>query len=407
MTSITVAEADNILLANTGNFGTEDVSFLDATGHVLVNDILADRDFPPYHRVTMDGIAISYQAYEVGINTFRIIATMAAGDTPPSVLTQDQCIEVMTGCALPPGLDTVVRYEDLTIKDGYAIVNDIQVKPGANIHKKGSDKLINEVVIPAGTVVDATAISIAASVGQTTLCVKKLPTVVVISTGDELVEAHMQPSLYQIRRTNSYAIKATLQQWGIQANLLHINDDADDLETQMQLCISAYDVIILSGGVSMGKFDFVPQALTNVGISRLFHKVQQRPGKPFWFGENVENNVFVFAFPGNPVSAFLCLHRYLLHWLSASLGKCYHTHLYAALSQDVTFSPQLQYFLQVNVQVNESGQLIATPVAGNGSGDFANLVASNAFMELPAHIADFRKGEVYKIIPFKTIVANG
>ena len=407
LSPITVAEADQIILKNTGSFGVEDVYLINATGRILATDIIADRDLPPYNRVTMDGIAISYQDYAGGTRRFYIQATMAAGDEPMTIDGIDQCIEIMTGCALPTGLDTVVRYEDVSIDEHYATINAEHIIQGANIHYKGSDKKVHDTIVAKNTVVDAVTISVAASVGLSTLSVKKLPKVVVVSTGDELVDVHQHPTPYQIRRSNSYAIKAALQQYGIDAYLLHVNDNADAIEAEVMKCISAYDVIILSGGVSMGKFDYVPQALANAGIKQLFHKVLQKPGKPFWFGQNSEKNVVVFAFPGNPVSAFLCLHRYFIPWLFASLSRPSGASIYAVLEQDVTFKSPLQYFLQVTVYISQLGQLIATPVAGNGSGDFSNLTASNAFMELPAEKSHFKKGEVYKIIPFKTISVHG
>ena len=407
MSPITVAEADQIILHNTGYFGVEDVPLMNATGRILAADIIADRDLPPYNRVTMDGIAISYLDYERGTRSFYVKATMAAGDIPISVDAVDQCIEIMTGCALPDGLDTVVRYEDITIEGLKATINTEHIKLGANIHYMGADKKMHDSIVAKNTVIDAVTISVAASVGLTTLSVKKLPKVVVISTGDELVDIHQLPTPYQIRRSNSYAIKATLQQYGIEADLLHVNDSSDVIEAEVMKCISTYDVIILSGGVSMGKFDYVPQALANAGIKQLFHKVLQKPGKPFWFGQNSEKNVVVFAFPGNPVSAFLCLHRYFISWLFASISHPSSASYFAVLEQDVTFRSPLQYFLQVYVYISSSGQLIATPVVGNGSGDFSSLIASNAFIELPAQKTDFKKGEVYKIIPFKTISVHG
>lgn len=403
MSPITVAEADEIIFQNTGNFGVEEVSLTNATGRILAVDIIADRDLPPYDRVTMDGIAISYLEYERGTRRFYVKATMAAGAEPITVDTTNQCIEIMTGCVLPLGLDTVVRYEDITIDGNTATINNENIKQRANIHYRGTDKKIQETIVASNTVIDAVTISIAASVGQSTVSVKKLPKVVIVSTGDELVDIHQHPSPYQIRRSNSYAIKATLQQYGIDAKLLHVNDNADAIESEIMKCISAFEVVIFSGGVSMGKFDYVPQALANAGIKQLFHKVLQKPGKPFWFGHNREKNVVVFAFPGNPVSAFLCLHRYFIPWLYASLSYSGSAFSYAVLENDVTFNAPLQCFLQVTINVSNTGQLIAIPVAGNGSGDFSNLTASNAFMELPAEKNDFKKGEVYKIIPFKTI----
>lgn len=403
---VSVAEAEHIILIEARDYGTESVPFGQASGRILAEDITADRDLPPCNRVAMDGIAIRYDAFASGLRSFRIKAVQAAGDGPMDIAQQDDCIEIMTGAALPGSTDTVVRYEDVTIDNGMATINAELIKKGQNIHSRGKDKRAGEVVIKAGLRVDATVISMAASVGRGLLPVKKLPRTVIISTGDELVDTDEQPLPHQIRSSNSHTIKAVLQQHRITPDILHIKDDAATTKEKIAACLWQYDVLILSGGISMGKFDFVPQVLEELGVNKLFHKVKQRPGKPFWFGKH-GNGTLVFAFPGNPVSAFMCLHRYLIPWLLTGQipNSKFSTPTFAILEKDITFNPSLQYFMQVKVSMNEQAQLIATPAEGNGSGDFANLIDSNAFMELPLEQSNFKKGEVYRIWPFKQIIS--
>jgi len=401
---VTVAEAEKIIQSTAKDYGTESVPFEQALGRVLAKDIKADRDLPPYNRVTMDGIAISYKALEARIKTFTIKATQAAGDEPKEITNLDECIEIMTGAALPATVDTIIRYEDLEIKDKTATLLIDAIKQGQNVHKKGSDKKQDDVVVSSNQIVTPAIISMAASVGKTKLAVKKNPKVVIISTGDELVEVNETPTPYQIRRSNNYTIKAVLAQHCLDADMLHIPDELSAIAKQIEACLQQYDVIILSGGISMGKFDYLPKALEELGIEKLFHKVQQRPGKPFWFGKH-SNRRIVFAFPGNPVSTFMCLNRYFIPWFKTSVGLGAAKPLYAMLDADFTFSPALQYFLQVQLTVNEIGQLLATPADGNGSGDFANLVDSDAFMELPAEQNNFMKGEVYRVWPFKNVLS--
>ena len=153
----------------------------------------------------------------------------------------------------------------------------------------------------------------------------------------------------------------------------------------------------------MGKFDYIPVALEEMQLKTIFHKVHQRPGKPFWFGKHY-NGVLVFAFPGNPVATFMCLHRYFLPWLAASQGLKEKRPVYAILDRDFMFSVSLQYFLQVKLNMEINGTLTATPFEGNGSGDFANLEEADAFMELPLERNNFTKGEVFSIWPFKEIL---
>jgi molybdopterin molybdotransferase len=398
---ITVEEAEKIILAESRDYATESIYFEDALGRVLAENISADRDLPPYNRVTMDGIAINYSAIENRIKCFKIIATQAAGDVPFEINHPSECIEIMTGAALPSTTDTVIRYEDLKIENGVATLSADNIIKGQSIHFKGADVKQNEIAITANQFITPAFINTIGSVGKTNLLVKKLPRTVIISSGDELVNVNETPNAFQIRKSNNYTIKAVLQQYKLNADMIHIPDDAVITKQQIEKSLRKYDIIILCGGVSEGKFDYIPKALDECGVKKIFHKVQQRPGKPFWFGKH-ENGVLVFAFPGNPVSTFMCMHRYLLPWLEKSLGINKQS-LYAVLSEDFTFNPQLQYFLQVKLHVNEKGCLMAKPIAGNGSGDFANLIDTDAFMELPLRQNRFKKGETFKVWTFVTI----
>jgi molybdopterin molybdotransferase len=395
---VTVEQAEKIVLAQIKDYGTEELYFEEALGRVLSENLQADRDLPPYNRVTMDGIAIKFESFEKGNRSFKMIGTQAAGDKPLEITNPDECVEIMTGAALASTTDTVIRYEDLNIKDGVATIVTDSVTKNQSIHYKGKDKKQNEVVVKADQLVSQAVIQMAASIGKDQLLVKKLPKVVIISSGDELIDVIETPTPYQIRKSNNYTIKAALQQYRINAEMIHIPDDAEIATREIEKYLQQYDVIILSGGVSEGKFDFIPKALEVCGVVKLFHKVQQRPGKPFWFGKH-DNGVLVYAFPGNPVSTFMCLHRYFLLWLEHSLNIIKEP-MYAQLNKDFVFNPALQYFLQVKLTLSNKGTLLATPVEGNGSGDFANLLGTDAFMELPLEQNKFTNGEVFRLWPF-------
>lgn len=398
---ITVEEADKIIQAEQRDYGAEIMPFELTLGRVLAENIKADRDLPPFNRVTMDGIAVNYSAIENGVSSFHIKAVQAAGDQPVEVTETDHCIEIMTGAALPSSLDTIIRYEDIEIRGDLAslVIDQKFIKKGQNIHIKGRDKQKDDIVATLGQLITPAIISLVASVGESELRVKKLPRVVIISSGDELVEVEQTPLIYQIRKSNNYTVKAVLQQHNIEASMMHIPDDPEITKSLIRQCLQNYDVLILTGGISMGKFDYIPKALEELQVEKLFHKVKQRPGKPFWFGKH-NNGVVVFAFPGNPVATFMCLHRYFLPWLQSTLELKAKSPAYAILENDVIFQPELKYFLQVELNLNNEGRLIATPVEGNGSGDFANLAGTDAFMELPLEKNKFKKGEVYRIWQF-------
>jgi molybdopterin molybdotransferase len=399
---ITVEEAEHIILGQVADHGTETVPFQDAVGRVLAEDIAADRDIPASDRATMDGIAIRFSEFQKGVRSFKIKAMQAAGDAPVELTDNNTCVEIMTGAALSASVDTVVRYEDIRISEGAATVQIEAIKQGQNIHRKGADRKPGDIIVPVHAVVSPAVIGAAAFTGRETLLVKKKPRIIVISNGDELVDVSDTPPAYKIRRSNSYTIKAALQQCSLDADLLHLPDDEKIIETKLADCLASYDVLILSGGVSMGKYDLLPQALEKRSVQKLFHKVQQKPGKPFWFGTHPQG-ARVFAFPGNPVSTFMCFYRYFIPWYRACMGLKEEM-LYAVLSADYHFQAPLQYFLQVKLHVNEAAQLIATPVKGNGSGDLANLTDADAFMELPLKLDIFKKGDTFRVWPFNSFL---
>ncbi len=392
---INVQQAEDIILSQYQDYGKESIAYQLALGRVLAEDILADLDLPPFDRPTVDGIAIRFTSYEKGNRTFAIKAVQSAGEASVAIDSEDQCIEIMTGAALDSTVDTVIRYEDITVSNGIATIN-IDIRKGQNIHLKGKDKKAAEILVKANQIITPAIIGIAASVGKTSLQVKKIPKIIIISTGDEMITPELVPEAFQLRRSNGITIQSVLEKYKIAADHLHLNDDYEEIKNELIRCIDQYDILLMSGGVSMGKFDYLPQVCEELGIEKLFHKIKQRPGKPFWFGKS-QNQKLVFAFPGNPVSVFMCLHRYFIPWLEKSLGIPQSSPLYAILGNDIEFPFSLQYFAQVKLQINEQGQLIANIVDTNGSGDFSHLAETDAFVEFPLEQNIFRKGEIYKI----------
>ena len=390
--------ATEVVLAQKIELGVEKLSFTKAYRRVLAEPLKADRDFPPFDRVTMDGIAIHWQSYENGQRKFKIATSQMAGEEQKSLADLNECIEVMTGASLPENADTVVRYEDINMKDGFAEIEIETVKQRQNIHQRAEDRKQGEVIVQAKTVINAPEMAIAASIGAAELLVKKLPRVAIITSGDELVGVEQTPAPHQIRTSNIYCIATMLRNYEIEADFLHIVDDLQETENVVKAAMQQYDVLILSGGVSKGKKDFIPVALENLGVQKLFHRIQQQPGKPFWFGR--KENTLVFALPGNPVSSFLCARRYFIPWLRQNIGLEPLDYIEAKLAEDFESKSKLSYFLQVKL-FQDKASMMAKPIIGHGSGDFANLVDTDGFMELPAFEKQvFRAGEIYKVWRF-------
>jgi len=394
---ISVEEAKHIILNATQEFGVEEIPFIKSVGRILKETIVADRDFPPFNRVSMDGIAIDFNAFQKGQRAFKVEAIQPAGSPQITLQNSENCIEVMTGAVLPKNTNAVIRYEDVEIKNGVARIMINEVLDFQNIHEKGKDRKVGEILIEKNTIISAAEIGVFATVGKSTIKVAKQPKIMILSTGDELVAVNDKPEEHQIRRSNVFTLVAALEHLKIESKTSHITDDKPILRQKIAQFLNDYDVLLCSGAVSKGKFDFLPEVFDELGVEKRFHRVAQRPGKPFWMGET--NTCKVFAFPGNPISTFVNCLVYFYPWYYKSVGVKTKEET-AILTEDIIFKPNLTYFLQVKLS-DKFGYTLATPIKGNGSGDLASLVNADAFIQLPNDKTDFKTGENYPILRFR------
>jgi molybdopterin molybdotransferase len=288
----------------------------------------------------------------------------------------------MTGAVLPGGCDCVVPVEELEIKAGWARVTG-SVRRGQYIHRAGSDARRGKVLVPAGVVLDGPAIAVAASIGKTHLRVAKRLTIAIVSTGDELVAVGERPLPHQIRLSNSHALAASLRLRGFRDVTLYRTTDAPP-ERVLRDALTA-DVVLLTGGVSKGRFDVVPAMLKRLGVREVFHRVRQQPGKPLWFGV-ARGGKLVFGLPGNPVSCLVCLHRYILECVE---GR--------APSRPLVGGSRPRRSVALQNRIRRGALTVfqpvsdGAPVAMNTSGDFADLAKSDGFVEIPEGVGEIRK----------------
>jgi len=411
---ISVQDALQTILNATQNFGIEEIPLMQSVGRTLKEDVLADRDFPPFNRVAMDGIAIDFQQFQHGQRAFKIEGIQAAGSEQITLENIENCIEVMTGAVLPKKVTAVIRYEDVAIKNGIATLLLTTINDGQNIHEQGKDKQQGDILISQNTKISSAEIGVLATVGKSTVKAAKQPKVMVISTGDELVEVAQNPLAHQIRKSNVYTLVSLLERLHVQSETAHITDDKLILKEKINRYLQEYDVLLFSGAVSKGKYDFLPEVLEELGVEKLFHTVAQRPGKPFWFGRRAtsfglseqganekenKKNTIVFAFPGNPISTYVNCLAYFYPWYYKSVGLKLEQET-AILGEDISFKPKMTYFLQVKLE-HKFGYLVAFPMQGNGSGDLASLVQTDGFMQLPSDQTEFKKEEVFPVIRYR------
>lgn len=392
----TPPEAEQIIRDNIPLLPGEDCPLAQALGRVLRATLTADRDMPPFDRVTMDGYAVRSEALAANRRTFQVVGVQAAGMIPLHLEHEDSAVEIATGAALPKGADCVIPYEEAQ-RDGSTvqITTTSTMASGTNVHRRASDHPAGVPLIPAGTRLSGRELAVAAACGAATLRVAVIPRIAVVATGDELVEVEaVSIAPHQIRRSNDRALQAGLEAAGYsRVERFHVRDVRPEIVSALQRIMTEFDVLIMTGGISKGKFDYLPGVLSQLSVDKKLQGVAQRPGKPFWFGITSKHTP-VFALPGNPVSTYTCFCRYVLPALMQMSGANADEPDYAALSEAVTVNPKLTHLLPVAVRSTPDAHRIARPMATNTSGDLAGLLGTTGFVELPAGNGTFPSGTI-------------
>jgi molybdopterin molybdotransferase len=367
----------------------------ECVGQILRQDVYAERDNPPFDRVCMDGIAIRSEDFGKGVRRFTIEATQAAGAPALTLSGPEAAIEVMTGAMLPHGTDCIIPLEEYDVDAGIVSLEEAASgEPYRNVQRRGSDSPPGVPMLRAGVRLGAPEIAVVASAGLARVSVSRQPGVMVVSTGDELVEPGRPIAAHQIRRSNAYALMAALREHGFgKISDDHIPDSEEMLRDRLARHLTERDVLILSGGVSKGRFDFVPGVLKSLRVAEVFNQVAQRPGMPMWFGVGPRGQA-VFGLPGNPVSTLICLIRYVVPAIHAAMGVQGVAPEPIALGAPVKRGRPLTAFVPVSVQVDPDGGHTALPRIPNGSGDFLALAGTHGFIELPPQADPYPKGFV-------------
>ena len=380
----TPAQALDTILSRVTALPIETVPLRRAVGRVLGQLVMPERDNPPFDRVCMDGVAIASSAFASGARHFHVQGTQAAGALPVALAAPDAAIEVMTGAVLPPGTDCVIPMEEYRLAGrDLELLPAASARPARNVQRRGEDSRPGVPMLQPGVRIRAAEAAVIASAGLAEISVTRAPRVRIVSTGDELVDPGRPIAEHQVRRSNAYALTAALHEHGYSDALdAHLVDDAATMERAIGGLLDQCDVLVLSGGVSTGKFDFVPRALAANGVVEQFHEVAQRPGRPMWFGTGA-NGQLVFGLPGNPVATLVCLVRFVLPALAAASGSLPDTPPRFALTESFG-ARKMTYFLPVKLDSQDGGAgTRAQPRAPNGPGDFLALAGTDGFVELP------------------------
>ncbi len=372
------------------------IPLIEANDHVLAVDIKAERDYPPFDRITKDDIAIASASFTSEGQYMDLSGYAQAGK--PQAILQDaaMAIEVATGAPLPQGTDAVIPYEEIEKQAGGVILNTQRVRTGQHIHPQASDSKKGAVLIKKGTIIGSPEIAILGSNGIHTVPVYAKPRIAIITTGDELVATDAKIEPHQLRRSNDAMLQAALQGHGFTKIFCnHVPDDATQLHAEFAKIWDVVDVVLISGGVSKGIYDLIPDVLKKLAVKSISHGVCQRPGKPMWFGKKA--NTLVFGLPGNPVSALTCTLRYVIPALKKISEYNELLIDYKTLGEAVDVNIPFTVFLPVKASPNRE----VVSVQHNGSGDFTSLADSSGFIELPSDADQFCAGECYPFISWR------
>lgn len=392
---ISYIEAQNIIKSHARSFGAETVPLDKADGKVLTGIIRADRDYPPFNRATMDGYALRYEDIKTNLQQFRIKDTIYAGGSTILSLTTGECYKVMTGAAVPPSADIVIKREDTVEEGGQIRLSASTFKPFLNIARQGEDLKQNAIVIDKPCICEPSVIALLATLGQHEVTVARRPSVALVTTGNEVVPVNTPPGPLQIRNSNRWLLQSLLKKWQIEpVSADHAADDRSALKSTLDKALQA-DIVIMSGGVSAGDADYVPEMLQAAGVRQLFHKLAIKPGKPVWCGIN-EKDTMVFALPGNPFSCLVGFTLLIRPYLEACVGLGTSVPQSLPISIHKKKATPLDEFFPVRIQ---GTPVQLEPISLNGSGDIRLAMEANALALHPAASGDLEAGALTSFTP--------
>jgi molybdopterin molybdotransferase len=397
---LSFSEARQVVIAqvksHAGVRPTLDLPLADALGHVLAQEIRSDREYPPFDRSTRDGYAVCAAEAMQGA-TLRCVGEIKAGDAVSQSLGPRTCMQIMTGAAVPPGADAVVMIE-FTRRSGDQVTFDRPAQSTQNIVPRGSEARAGDAAIRAGQRLGFAELAVAAQVGAVTVRCYEKPRIAILSTGDELIPFTATPGPFQIRNSNTISLAAQIQlAGGRSVPLVNALDRVDDLSAKIEQGLRE-DVLLLSGGVSMGKYDLVETVLKSFGAEFFFDAVAIRPGKPTVFGRC--RDTLVFGLPGNPVSTMVTFQLFVIPSLDILSGAEARPSpfLEATLVEPLHEKSGLAHFLPARLDWHSNSPHVKA-LLWQGSGDISALTRANCFLLVPADRTSIAANEKVSVLP--------
>ncbi len=393
MGNLSVKEAQQRILQQVTTKGVENVALERALGRVLAEDIRANRNQPPFDVSAMDGYALRSADLARAPAVLTLVEEIKAGDSPKVALQPGQCARIMTGAPIPPGADAVIRVEDTRELSATQVEIEKAVSAGNDIRPMGEGMRDGQVVLTAGTEITPGVMGVLATVKCARMAVYRRPSVAILATGDELEGLDEPVDPHKIPNSNSYALMAQAQALGIEPVLLGIaRDDPDELAEHLRLGLE-YDVLLVTGGSSVGVHDYVRPTLEKLGVEMHFWRVEMRPGHPVAFGTT--DRGVVFGLPGNPVSSMVCFEQLVIPALRRMMGnkKLFRRTLQARLARAVKIRPGRTDFIRVRLERDPAGGYLAHSTGNQSSGALLSMAQADALLIVPATSTGIAEGE--------------
>ncbi|OWK70880.1 gephyrin-like molybdotransferase Glp [Pedobacter sp. AJM] len=387
---ITVDQAKQIILDNITILDPQEIPLQDTLGHILAADVYASVDIPAFKQSSMDGYAIKFDS---ALKTYTLVGEMAAGATQSIIITSGETSRIFTGAPLPEGADTVVMQEKVSRTAKQITVEDPKMAKGLNVREKGAEIKAGALAMQIGSLLTPAAIGFLAGIGISAVEVFPMPKVTIVLTGNELQQPGKPLAFGQVYESNSYSLSAALKLEGIQRiEVLWVNDNLESLTETLQVALHQSDVVLLTGGVSVGDYDFVIAAAEKCGITPKFHKIKQKPGKPLFFG--TQNRKLVFGLPGNPSSVLSCYYNYVLPAIK-TLSNLPNSvaEVESELETDYEKPPGLTHFLK---GIYANGK--AKPLNAQESFRLSSFAHSNCLIRLKEDQQHFMAGEKVTVL---------
>ena len=394
---ISISAALNIIKRETGTLGVERIDLADAVGRILVEDIIADTDMPPFDRSQMDGYAVIANDTANSPVELQIVGESAAGHGWKGKLKKGEAVRIMTGAPVPASADAVQKLE-LAIESGNVVKILESTSKGRYIVLRGTEIKKGKVVMRSGETITPNSIAVPAAFGYAKVKVAKRPRVAILSTGSEIVEINKKPKTDQIRNSNSIMLATLCRAAGGEPTLLAIaGDNISDLKSQILNAVKSADILITTGGVSVGKYDLTKAALTELGAEIFFERVRLKPGKPTVFARL--KKTLVFGLPGNPVSAavtFYLFVRKAIVQMQSGLGTDMQ-HATAITIDAVRAPKERDAYIPGILSTDARGRLLVKPLSWHGSSDFAGFAKADALMVV-SRGRSFDRGSCVKVL---------